>query len=113
MNTEINTISEKELEEARKNNTNIDLKSDLGDPNGGGPKGGGFVPPHTRQDKESKKEDFWDYLIDLNAEWVIEMLEKLVEQLVANNDRQNAIYILGEIDRIKKRQEEHTHSMGR
>lgn len=109
MNTE-NILDEEKLKEAIILNTNKDLKSN---PDGGGNPGGGFVPPHASSSKESKKEDFWDYLVDLNAEWVLEMLEKLVQQLVANNDRQNAIYILGEIERIKKRQEEHTHSMGR
>ena len=86
-------------------NTNIDLKSfdGSGRGTGGNPPSGSTIP-HTAPKTEKKEvDDFWDYFVGLNPEFVLNMLEVVFERLRDENNYQDANVVLGQIERIKKK----------
>ena len=85
-------------------NTNLDLKSFDGGSGGGNPPSGSTIP-HTSKPKveEKKIDDFWDYFVGLNPEFVLNMLEVICERLRDDNNYQDANVVLGQIERIKKK----------
>lgn len=86
-------------------NTNVDLKSfdGSGGGTGGNPSSGSTIP-HTAPKTEKKEvDDFWDYFVGLNPEFVLNMLEAVFERLRDENNYQDANVVLGQIERIKKK----------
>lgn len=86
-------------------NTNIDLKSfdESGGGTGGNPPSGSTIPPTAPKTEKKEVDDFWDYFVGLNPEFVLNMLEAVFERLRDENNYQDANVVLGQIERIKKK----------
>lgn len=97
----------------RVDNNNKDLK-EL-DSGSGNPAGSSAIPHFRKPEEKKEEQDFWDYFVGLNPEWVLEMLELAFERLRDANNYQDANVILGQIERIKRKYniETPTHTRNR